>query len=67
MTFAPEGCGVYGGLYVLTDRPFRDVRNVLETEDFVDYVHALRHYKSGGYCALSSRELERFLNARLRA
>jgi adenine-specific DNA-methyltransferase len=56
----PIGSGVYGGLYILTERP--EGLKVLETEDFMNYVKMLGKYKSGGYYTFSSKELENYLN-----
>ena len=56
----PAGSGIYGGLYVLCDNP--DGLKILETEDFMSYVKMLGKYKSGGYYAFSSKELEDYLN-----
>ena len=57
---APIGCGVYGGLYILTEYP--EGLKVLETEEFMNYVKMLGKYKSGGYYTFSSKELENYLN-----
>ena len=57
---APAGTGVYGGLYILTERP--EGLKALETEDFMNYVKMLGKYKSGGYYTFSSKELENYLN-----
>ena len=56
----PAGDGVYGGLYILTDYPAG--LEVLETDDFMNYVKMLGKYKSGGYYTFSSKELENYLN-----
>ena len=56
----PIGSGVYGGLYILTEHP--EGLEVLETEDFMNYVKMLGKYKSGGYYTFSSKELENYLN-----
>lgn len=57
---APAGTGVYGGLYILTERP--EGLKALETQDFMNYVKMLGKYKSGGYYTFSSKELENYLN-----
>ena len=57
---APAGTGVYGGLYILTEHP--EGLEVLETQDFINYVMMLGKYKSGGYYTFSSKELENYLN-----
>lgn len=73
LTPSPAGTGVYGGLYVLTDVPFETLRVLLNNEDFETYVSLLQKYKSGGYYAFSSKDLNTFLefqfvkNARLNA
>ena len=57
---APAGTGVYGGLYILTEHP--EGLEVLETQDFINYIMMLGKYKSGGYYTFSSKELENYLN-----
>lgn len=63
---APEGTGVYGGLYILPKTVDCNVENyligVLMSRDFMDYVKMLGKYKSGGYYTFSSKELENYLN-----
>lgn len=62
----PAGAGVYGGLYVLTDLPVSAIKGVLQTDEFLDYVRALKNYKSGGYYAFSSKDLALFINFKLK-
>ena len=57
---APAGTGVYGGLYILCDSP--EQLECLKTEEFLNYVKALKKYKSGGYYTFSSKDLENYLN-----
>lgn len=57
---APAGTGVYGGLYILCDNEKQ--LECLKTETFMEYVRALKKYKSGGYYTFSSKDLEKFLN-----
>lgn len=57
---APAGTGVYGGLYILCDGP--EQLECLKTNEFLNYVKALKKYKSGGYYAFSSKDLEKYLN-----
>lgn len=57
---APAGTGVYGGLYILCDGP--EQLECLKTEEFLNYVKALKKYKSGGYYTFSSKDLENYLN-----
>lgn len=61
----PAGAGVYGGLYIVSDFSVYDIKRVLETDDFINYVKALRNYKSGGYYTFSSKDLEKYLNYKL--
>ena len=56
----PPQCGVYGGLYIVSDTTEGIER--LNTEHFMNYVKMLGKYKSGGYYAFSSKELENYLN-----
>lgn len=58
----PAGAGVYSGLYILTAVDESVLREVLLSGAFVDFVRALKKYKSGGYYTFSSRDLERYLN-----
>lgn len=57
---ASAGVGVYGGLYILCED--KTQLECLHTEDFFNYVKALKKYKSGGYYTFSSKDLENFLN-----
>ena len=65
INIVPAGSGVYGGLYIISDFSVYDVKRVLETDDFINYVRALKNYKSGGYYTFSSKDLERYLNYKL--
>lgn len=58
----PSGCGVYSGLYILTDFCLDVIEEILFTEDFISYVSSLKKYKSGGYYTFNSKELEQYLN-----
>lgn len=61
--FVPAGSGIYAGLYVLiNDTCTREfVYDAVVSDDFISYVKILRKYKSGGYYAFSSKDLETFL------
>lgn len=59
---ATPGQGVYGGLYILTSLPLSLIKSTLGSDDFTDYVATLKNYKSGGYYAFSSHDLEIYLN-----
>jgi adenine-specific DNA-methyltransferase len=62
INFAPAGCGVYGGLYILSPFDIKTIEKILRSDDFIEYVKSLRNYKSGGYYAYTSQDLERYLN-----
>lgn len=64
--FVPSGSGVYGGLYILSNYSIEEVKNVLISDDFIDYLKLLKNYKSGGYYTFSSPELQKFLTYKLR-
>jgi len=61
LTPCPQGVGVYGGLYVLTNIQFDELNRALRSEDFSIYVALLKKYKSGGYYAFSSKDLKKYL------
>ncbi|MBO7725332.1 MAG: N-6 DNA methylase [Thermoguttaceae bacterium] len=65
LTFCDRGTGVYGGLYILTDLDGAILKDLLYTDDFMDYVALLGKYKSGGYYTFSSKDLKRYLASRL--
>jgi adenine-specific DNA-methyltransferase len=56
-----EGVGVYSGLYILTDISEMELRDILYTQDFINYVAMLGKYKSGGYYTFSSKDLKNYL------
>jgi len=62
---ADAGSGVYSGLYILSDVPESQIRDVLLSEDFINYIRVLKKYKSGGYYTFSSKDLRQFLNFQL--
>ena len=57
-----SGKCIYSGLYILGDVSIERIREILINDDFVDYVKALKKYKSGGYYTFSSKDLEQYLN-----
>lgn len=59
---APEGCGVYGGLYILSSLDVSSIESIIKTEEFITYIKSLQNYKNGGYYSFSSKDLEKFLN-----
>jgi adenine-specific DNA-methyltransferase len=58
------GTGVYSGLYILTDFAYGELKSMLFTDDFINYVAMLGKYKSGGYYTYSSKDLSRYLNCK---
>ena len=65
LELVPQGCGVYGGLYILTDIEFGIIQHIICSEEFIEYVKILKKYKSGGYYTFSSKDLEQYLNYKL--
>lgn len=61
----PEGSGMYGGLYIIGDINQHIARELLMTDEFLQYVKSLKKYKSGGYYTYNSRDAEQFLNYKL--
>ena len=61
----PEGCGLYSGLYILTEIEFEEIERLVKSEDFINYVRLLKNYKSGGYYTFASKDLEHYLNYQL--
>jgi adenine-specific DNA-methyltransferase len=59
-----SGEGLYSGLYIISDLeiPFDDLKNILKTKDFVDYVRLLKKYKSGGYYTFNSKDVQQYIN-----
>ncbi|MDR2685275.1 MAG: SAM-dependent methyltransferase [Rickettsiales bacterium] len=62
VNFVPAGCGVYGGLYIISDKHIKEIQSALMSDEFLNYVYALKNYKSGGYYTFSSIDLAKFLN-----
>lgn len=56
-----KGVGVYSGLYILTEVPESELKEMLYSEDFVSYISLLGKYKSGGYYTFSSKDLKNYL------
>lgn len=63
--YVPKGSGVYSGLYILTDVPECTLKKIILSDEFINYIHMLRKYKSGGYYTYNSEDLEQFLNYKL--
>ena len=65
LEFVPKGCGIYSGLYILTDIDLETIRKLIYSEDFIGYVKLLKNYKSGGYYTYTSKDIEQYLNYKL--
>lgn len=59
-----SGEGIYSGLYVTTNVSIQwsDIKNILCSDRFIDYVKLLKKYKSGGYYTYNSKDVEQFIN-----
>lgn len=66
LEFVPQGCGVYSGLYILTKIDFETIKELVCSENFIEYIKLLKNYKSGGYYTFSSKDLEQYLNYKLK-
>ena len=56
-----SGQGVYSGLYILTEISKQKLRDILYSEDFIEYIRILGKYKSGGYYTYSSKDLQQYI------
>lgn len=65
---APSGTGVYcsGGGYYILGADVKTIEHSLKTEDFIDYVKSLKKYKNGGYFYFSTKDLEKYLNYKIK-
>ena len=62
----PKGCGIYSGLYILSDDvDFKIIESILLSSQFIDYIASLKKYKSGGYYTFNSKDLETYINFHL--
>ena len=66
INFVPAGKGIYSGLYIISDVEFSIVKEIIDSEDFIDYLRVLKNYKSGGYYTFNSRDLEQYINYKLK-
>lgn len=65
LNFVEAGKGLYSGLYILSRHSYPEIKNVVQTDEFITYLSLLKNYKSGGYYSFSSIELEKYLSYRL--
>ena len=59
------GKGLYSGLYILTTIPENEVRELIVSDEFIEYIKMLANYKSGGYYTFTSKDVEQYLNFKL--
>lgn len=63
---APNGTGVYSGLYITSSSyPLNQIKEILLTDEFVKYVKLLAKYKSGGYYTFSSKDVQKYLDYKI--
>ena len=62
--YVPKGEGIYSGLYAITHDgiPLEDIKQILETPQFADYIKLLKKYKSGGYYTYNTTGVEQYIN-----
>lgn len=60
-----KGEGIYSGLYILSDIPESEIRELIVSDDFIEYIQMLANYKSGGYYTFASKDVELFLNYKI--
>ena len=58
-------CAVYSGLYILTGVDIKIIRDILISQNYLDYVKTFGRYKNGGYYTITSKEIEKYLNYKL--
>lgn len=52
-------------VYILTEAPYEVLESIIKSDEFIDYIKILKHYKSGGYYTYTSKDLEQFINYKL--
>lgn len=59
-----EGEGLYSGLYIITDYSisFNEIKDIIISPNFIDYVRLLKKYKSGGYYTYNTKDVEQYVN-----
>lgn len=63
---APEGTGVYSGLYITSNTYNLDaIKKALNNNEFINYITLLGKYKSGGYYTFSSKDVKAYLDYKL--
>lgn len=59
-----SGEGIYSGLYVIANVfvSWQEIKEILTSDEFIEYVKMLKKYKSGGYYTYNSKDVEQFIN-----
>ena len=59
-----SGEGVYSGLYAIANVfvSWQKIKDILNSDEFIEYVKLLKKYKSGGYYTYNSKDVEQFIN-----
>lgn len=67
--YCTSGMGVYSGFYILNKWSYNTgshthefIKETLNSDEFVNYVHSLGRYKNGGFSTFTTKELEKYLN-----
>ncbi len=61
--FAPQGTGIYSGLYITSKTiHYKQIEEVLNSQEFISYITLLGKYKSGGYYTFSSKDIKAYLD-----
>lgn len=59
-----SGEGIYSGLYAIANVSvsWQKIKDILNSNEFIEYVKLLKKYKSGGYYTYNSKDVEQFIN-----
>lgn len=55
------GEGIYSGLYIVGNITLSDIKKILISDEFINYVSILGKYKNGGYYTYSSNDLKKYI------
>lgn len=69
LNYYTSGFGVYSGFYILNKWNYNTgshahefIKETLNSDEFVNYIHSLGRYKNGGFSTFTTKELEKYLN-----
>ena len=62
---AKAGKGIYSGLYIIGDIDIKTAKEILISDEFVEYIKCIKKYKSGGYYTYNTKDVEQFINYKL--